>query len=111
MTTIAEVIGWKFNHQSGMRCAEVDGVLRIVEFPGGIPSQADQDTWTAEYEAYLASDAPRIKEAQDGFEAMKLFKAKAISDLAFRLGKSPGALTAEDIRAERDRIVAIYKAL
>jgi len=45
MTTIAEVIGWKFNHQPGMRT--VNGV--ITEFPGGIPTQAEQDTWTAEY--------------------------------------------------------------
>ncbi len=111
MTTIAEVIGWKFNNQPGMRCTEIDGVLKIVEFPGSIPTQAEQDQWTAEYEAYLASDAPRIETAQREFDAMKLFKAKCISDLAFRLGKAPGALTAAEIAAERDRIVAIYKAL
>ena len=46
--SIAEVIGWKFNHQQGM--STVDGV--ITEFPGGIPSQSDQDTWTVEYAAY-----------------------------------------------------------
>lgn len=45
MTSIAEVIGWKFNHQDGMKT--VDGV--ITEFPGGIPTQAEQDAWTAEY--------------------------------------------------------------
>jgi len=45
MTNIGFVIGWKFNHQLGM-CTR-NGV--ITEFPGGIPSQADQDTWTAEY--------------------------------------------------------------
>ena len=45
MTNIGTVIGWKHNHQSGM--ATRDGV--ITEFPGGIPSQADQDAWTAEY--------------------------------------------------------------
>ena len=45
MTTIGQVIGWKFNHQPGM--VTRDGV--ITKFPGGIPSQADQDTWTAEY--------------------------------------------------------------
>jgi len=50
MTThISEVIGWKFNEQPGM--TTVNGV--ITEFPGGIPSQADQDAWTAEYEAHL----------------------------------------------------------
>ena len=45
MTTIAEVIGWKFHHQEGM--STKNGV--ITEFPGGIPSQTDQDAWTAEY--------------------------------------------------------------
>jgi hypothetical protein len=51
MTNIGEVIGWKFNHQEGMSTR--DGV--ITEFPDGIPSQADQDTWTKEYEAHIAS--------------------------------------------------------
>jgi hypothetical protein len=45
MTEIHQVIGWKFNNQQGM--STKDNV--ITEFPGGIPSQADQDTWTAEY--------------------------------------------------------------
>ena len=45
MTSIAVVIGWKHNHQPGM--STMDGV--ITEFPGGIPSQADQDKWTTEY--------------------------------------------------------------
>jgi len=49
MTDMAAVIGWKFDHQPGM-CTK-DGV--ITEFPGGIPSQADQDAWTAEYEAQI----------------------------------------------------------
>jgi len=47
MTEIAEVIGWKFNRQQGM--ATKGGVITV--FPGGIPSQEDQDLWTAEYEA------------------------------------------------------------
>ena len=61
MTNIAEVIGWKHNNQSGMSTA--DGV--ITEFPDGIPSQADQDKWTKEYEEHLAS----IKYKQDRAEA------------------------------------------
>ena len=52
MTDIASVIGWKHNNQSGM--STVDGV--ITEFPGGIPSQADQDAWTTEYIAYLSAN-------------------------------------------------------
>jgi hypothetical protein len=52
MSNIGTVIGWKHNHQAGMSTS--DG--KITEFPGGIPSQADQDTWTAEYEAYVAAN-------------------------------------------------------
>ena len=53
MTDIGAVIGWKHNHQAGMSTR--DGV--ITEFPGGIPSQEDQDKWTKEYEAYLLTTA------------------------------------------------------
>jgi len=53
MTDIATVIGWKHNHQEGM-CTE-EGI--IVKFPGGIPSAANQATWTTEYEAHLAATA------------------------------------------------------
>ena len=45
MANIAQVISWKFNDQAGMETR--DGV--ITKFPGGIPSQSDQDTWTTEY--------------------------------------------------------------
>jgi len=51
MTSIAEVIGWKFNHQPGMTTK--DGV--ITELPGDTPSQADQDKWTAEYKTWKAA--------------------------------------------------------
>lgn len=55
MTHIAEVIGWKFDHQPGMACRENDqGDMIITEFPGGIPSRADQAAWAAEYEAHIA---------------------------------------------------------
>ena len=53
MNNIGNVIGWKFNNQSGMMT--VDGV--ITKFPGGIPSSEDQATWVAEYETYLAETA------------------------------------------------------
>jgi hypothetical protein len=41
----------------------------------------------------------------------KVLKAKMVSDLAFRLGVAPGALTAAQLTAERNRIASIYKAL
>ena len=53
MSNIGAVIGWKFDHQPGMNT--FNGV--ITDFPGGIPSQADQDTWTEEYEAHLTATA------------------------------------------------------
>ena len=54
MSTIGEVIGWKFNHQAGM--STVDGV--ITEFPDApFPSAEDLATWTTEYEAHLAAVA------------------------------------------------------
>ncbi len=57
MTNISQVIGWKHNHQSGM--STKGGI--ITEFPGGIPSQADQDKWTKEYEDHMASIAYKEK--------------------------------------------------
>ena len=59
MSDIGAVIGWKFNHQTGMSTS--NGM--ITAFPNAIPSQADQDTWTTEYEAYkVMSD---IREKRD----------------------------------------------
>jgi hypothetical protein len=48
---IGAVIGWKFNNQAGM---STKGDV-ITEFPNGIPTQAEQDLWTSEYEAHLVS--------------------------------------------------------
>lgn len=54
---IAKAIGWKFNHQTGMVCREIDGVMTIIEFPGGIPSLADQDLWLSEYADFLRKES------------------------------------------------------
>ena len=50
--SISQVIGWKFNHQAGM---STKGDV-ITEFPNGIPTQADQDLWTSEYETHLEAN-------------------------------------------------------
>ena len=50
MSEIGAVLGWKFNHQSGM--STFDGI--ITEFPGEKPSDEDIATWTDEYNAYKA---------------------------------------------------------
>lgn len=56
-------------------------------------------------------DAATDAEAGALFDPNRLLKAVAISNLARALGKSPGALTAGEIAAERTRILAIYKGL
>lgn len=61
---ISDVIGWKFNHQPGMRCEEIGGVMTIVEFPGGIPSLEDQALWTQEYNNWLLSGGDKDAEAE-----------------------------------------------
>ena len=61
--SISNVIGWKFNHQEGMRCKEVKGVMKIISFPGGVPSKADQDTWTQEYDDWLLAGGDKDEKA------------------------------------------------
>lgn len=47
---IAEVLSWKFKDKEGIKTKNG----KIIEFPDGIPTQADQDLWTAEYNDYIA---------------------------------------------------------
>jgi hypothetical protein len=54
---------------------------------------------------------PVLPDLADFQNAERLFKAKCISDLAFRLGKAPGALTGAELQAERTRIKNIADAL
>jgi hypothetical protein len=56
-------------------------------------------------------DAMKDAEASAIYDPHKALKAVAISNLAARLGKNPGALTPAEIAAERTRVLAIMKAL
>lgn len=76
--------------------AEIDAVLTP---PPPSAAELEADALSA-----LNGGAGRI-------DTLKLIKAKVLSDLAFRLGKLPGALTLAEINAERQRIANIYKAL
>ena len=80
MSNIGAVIGWKFSHQAGMETKN----NKITAFPGGIPSQSDQDAWTAEYEAHLAATAYREKRAAEypavGDQLDDLYHKGAFSD-------------------------------
>ncbi len=53
MSNIGKVIGWKFNNQAGMSTKE----NKITTFPNGIPTQAEQDLWTTEYNTFIDSQA------------------------------------------------------
>lgn len=82
MSNIAEVIGWKFDHQPGMRCKEIKGVIKIVEFPGGIPTQADQDIWIAEYEAVGIIEVARQNMYVERYQARSaLYNAGLLDDV------------------------------
>lgn len=61
MPNIADIIDWKFNAQEGMET--INGI--ITKFPGGIPSQADQDAWSGEYEKHVADTAYIEKREKD----------------------------------------------
>ena len=50
-------------------------------------------------------------EFRESFVSDKKFRAKCLSDLAFRLNKAPGSVTIAEIDNERDRLAAIYRAL
>ena len=96
---ISDVIGWKFNHQSGMRCKEVDGVMTIVEFPGGIPSQSLQNQWTDEYNAWMASGGWKDEIADieiqfnDTLKAFALVVLDEINALRANAGLQPRTIT------------------
>ena len=83
MIDIAKVIAWKFNNQEGMSTKN----NIITEFPGGIPSQSDQDTWIAEYEV---AKAEMDQAEQDAINNKTSGKAKL---------KSGDALTDAEIKA------------
>lgn len=97
---IIEVVAWK---HPGVRCScrdtEGDGILRIVEFDGAMPTQAEQDLWTQEYQDYIASDQYLDEKANDEFSNNDVLKiiAKAFLNHENRLraleGKNSITLT------------------
>jgi len=61
LSNIGLVIGWKFDDMSGMSTREGEIIQFPADVPGvnydenGLPTQADQDLWTVEYDAYIAA--------------------------------------------------------
>lgn len=96
MTSLAEVLGWKFNHAPGIR---TDGV-NITEWPGAlgpIPTQAEIDQWTIDF----AAAKPDLDAAAD-VDGQKVLRA-LVAWLAQKFG-IPASQA-------RDEIIAIYKTL
>jgi len=61
LDNMAEIIGWKHNHQQGM---VTDGGV-IQKFPNGIPSDEEIDTWKTEYDAHISATAYIGKRVDD----------------------------------------------
>jgi len=66
---MGDVLIWKHNAQEGMETR--DDV--ITKFPGGIPSQADQDTWRDEYDAMIATNVYSVKRKAE-YDALNQFE-------------------------------------
>lgn len=96
MTGLGAVLGWKHNHEPGIRTE--DGV--ITAWPstlGALPTQTQIDTWTAEY----AIAKPDVDATRD-VDASKALKAVVVW-AAGKLGVTPAQA--------RDEIITIYKGL
>jgi len=71
MFEISDVIDWKFNNlgevttDGGKIIAFPDNVAGVNYDSGGIPTQADQDAWTAEYKIHLVDIAYIEKRKKD----------------------------------------------
>ncbi len=93
---LGEVLGWKFNHEQGIRTRE-NVITGWPEALGALPTQAQINQWTAEF---LAAK-PDLDAARD-VDNLKALKALVIW-LAPLVGKTPAQA--------RDEIITIYKGL
>jgi hypothetical protein len=53
LENMGEILAWKHPNTSGI--STVDGV--ITEFPGGVPSDNNINTWKTEYDAHVTATA------------------------------------------------------
>ena len=75
-TNNPEALGWKHNHEPGIRCKQNEqGSLDVIGWPDSLPAltQADVDTWETEYQARDTKE-----EEYSGINSQKLLKAFAL---------------------------------
>ena len=97
MSTLAEVLGWKFNHEPGI----VTRGGSLIAWPptlGALPTPTQIVQWTAEYE--LVQDDVRAAAKLDGLVPPLLF------DLLFELVSGVRAGPPADKVAFRDELIA-----
>ena len=119
MTNISKVIEWKFNDQQGMRCKEINGVMTIIGFPSGIPSQADQDLWTQEYNDWVSGggeiEAQVQQNTDDILQNDKKFRviAELIFDTLYagKTGDYSAFAGVTDKATFRDHVIARFRNL
>ena len=103
MINIANVVGWKFNNQEGMVCKNIDGVITIIEFPGGIPSQADQDAWTAEYTANILVES-RKSEIYSRLDEIDMQSVRALRSKGVGRGSPQDDLSLSELDDEAESL-------
>lgn len=108
--SIANVIAWKFDNQPGMQCKEIDGTLTIVEFPDGIPSQEDQDTWSTEYDAHIITETRRT-EIVIRLNAIDTESVRALRGNAAGRGRSEDSTKLETLEVESETLRAELESL
>jgi hypothetical protein len=103
---IGDVLGWKFNHAPGI--ATRDGA--VVAWPAALgppPTQADIDTWTAEYAA-AKPDVDAAAALDGGKLARLLFEIVFDQENRIRVLAGQAAVTRAQYRAQ---LIAVLKAL
>lgn len=83
MKNTGAILGWKFNHAPGI--CTIDGV--ITEWPaalGPVPTQAQLNSWAAEYDTYLAA-----RQAQKNADAVAHEEVKADSVIQYLRDHTP----------------------
>ena len=110
--TIADVVSWKFNDQAGMRCMMVNGTMTLVEFPGGVPDQATQDSWISEYTAFVAGgglqDISAARDMEETSLARLSFEVLFDQEKRLRVLEGKPAITKLQYR---NALIAVWKTL